>query len=518
MLSCSGSKGRPASGFEGPGPVAIGPNVINGEGELLFAGGITSHWLYGINLTDFYPFDINGNADGNKIDNLLPIDDIALTPDGRFLLAGGDSVINVYDLLNPGTPVSISVAGWVTSLVNDPLDSAVAFATSWNGTDGFLYKLKVNINGTGEMSLESSQITFTGMLPSKIMLNTSTIQLSPPLIYILFKKPASIKGLDYSQLTSGFVKDIPLPETPAYAVPMPEGNTFYVIFEGSKLAKYTAEGIEIIQSEAPGIAELPRIIDGVPMNIAVLPPSADYPERVLISDGRGYLDILDAETSCPVLNTSYTNKGFTDAGDKSNPSLQEVSLSSCNTKKEDWTISYHGSIFETDRSNGRVSAGESILIDDSVDFIESGVISGDILSIRSGEFAGDYAIIEVVDSNTLKVNTIFLSDSQNLSYNIKGAPYLVKGSISGVQKKRAVENETYISDKGAIGFKIVSGSNPVTEGDTFHLSTTTDRIQLKGLPYGIAVDSSNLIYISNFGSNSISVVDPGQLKVIDTLR
>ncbi len=519
IISCSGNNGRPVSVFEGPGPVAIAPNVINGDGEILFVGGIMSHWLYGVNLIDFYPFDINGSADGNKIDNFSLIDDIAVSSDGRFLFAGGGAIIKVYDMLHPESPASFSITGWVTSIRSDPSDPGAVFVTSWDGRDGGLYKLKVNINESGELSVDSKQITFPDMLPLKVILNSVTLQFFPPLLYLLFKDPPSIKACNYSTPDSGFVAELPLLKRPEYAALVSDGSAFYVIFEDSTISKYERDtGTEIIQAESPGISELPRSLDGVPMNIASLPATSNYPEMVIIPDGTGYLDLLDASTGCPVVNISYTYRGFTDTGDASNPSLEEVLLSSCNTKTEDWTISYHGKIFETDKNTGETYSFQDLFVDNTVNFIDLQINPGDILSVMTSAIAGEYAILEVIDENRLRVDRTFSSDMDSIMYNIKGIPYLVKGSISGIQRKRAYENEPYISDRGAIGFKIIPKEKPATEGDTFYLSTMSERIRLEGLPYGVAVDSSNLIYISNFGTGSISVIDPSQLKVIDTLR
>lgn len=517
IISCSGNKGRPASGFEGPGPVAIAPNIINGEGELLFAGGIMSHWIYGVNLTDFYPFDINGNAEGNRIDNFSVIDEMAIGIDGRFLIAGGDSIIKIYDILKPETPSQFSLDGWITSLVSDPLDPAVFYATSWNGTDGFLYKLKVKLD-SGAIIVEPTLINLPGMLPVKILLTPALLNSTPPLLYLLFKTPSSIKALDYSDLSSGYISEILFSERPEYAVPVLDGSAFYIVFEGSRLSKYTRDGVEIPQTEAQGIAELPRTIESVPMDIFVLPPASEYPERIVIPDGKGYVDLIDTMTGCPVVKTSYTYKGFTDIGTQSNPSLEEITLSSCNTKTEDWTISYRGMVFESNINTGKVFSGQDIFVDENQNFIDLKLNPGDLLSIISTEFTGDYPILEIVDQNTLRVDKIFAANEGAVVYNIKGVPYLVKGSVSGVQKNRAYESQTYLSDTGAIGFKIVPKENPATEGDTFYLNTQSERIKLEGLPYGVAVDSSNHIYISNYGSNSISVIDPTQLKVIDTLR
>lgn len=517
IISCSSNKGRPTSGFEGPGPVVIAPNLILGEGELLFAGGITSHWLYGVNLMDFYPFDINGSAEGMRIDNFSVIDDIATGIDGRFLLAGGDSVIRIYDVLNPETPSEFLLNGWVTSLVSDPLDPQVFYVTSWNGADGFLYKLKVKID-SGAIVVEPTLVNLPGMLPIKVMLTPDLLNLSPPLLYILFKTPHSIKSLDYSDLTTGFITEISFTEPPKFALPVSDGNYFYVIFDGSKLAKYSYDAIEVIQQEAPGVGETPRTIESVPMNIFLLPASDKNPEMVIIPDGKGYVDLIDSASGCPLLNASYLYKGFTDAGAESNPSLEEINVSSCNTKTEDWTISYHGKIFDSDRNTGKTYTSQDLFIDDTVNFIDLQLNPGDLLSVTTPDISGEYTVLEVIDQNTLRVDRPFSADSDAVVYNIKGVPYLVKGSESGIQKNRAYENERYLSDNGAITFKIVPKENPATEGDTFSISTIAERIKVEGLPYGVAVDSSNLIYVSNYGSNSISVIDPTQLKVIDTLR
>lgn len=515
-LFCSGNKGRPTSGFEGPGPVAIAPNIFTGNGEALFVGGITSHFIYGVNLNDFYPLDINGSAEGNKLDNSFIIDEIELTGDGRFLFSGGGAYIKIYDLLQIESNYTLSIDGWLTSLARDPLSSSSIYATTWDGRDGYLYKLKVN--STEGLTVESTRMIFPGMLPVGILLNQATLQSFPPLLYILFKSPPAIRGLDYSNPESGFVKEINLPAIPKNAILRTDGGEFYVIFEDLTLRRYRADGMEIIQTEAPGLAELPRKLESVPMQPAILPGTADYPEMVVIPDGMGFLDLFDAGTGCPVVNVSYINKGFTDAGDKSDPRIEEITLSSCNTKTEDWTVSYYGKIFDENKNNGKVRAGESIFIDESVNFVDIGIKSGDILSIISGNSAGEYAILEVIDSTTLKVNTMFQSDSDNLSYNIKGVPFLVKGSVSGIQKKRASLDEIYISDRGAISFRIIQGNYPVTEGDTFYISTKIERIVLEGLPYDVVVDSSNRIFVSNYASRSISVIDPTKLKVIDTLR
>ena len=69
----------------------------------------------------------------------------------------------------------------------------------------------------------------------------------------------------------------------------------------------------------------------------------------------------------------------------------------------------------------------------------------------------------------------------------------VDGSISGLQLNRAIEDERYVSDNGAISFTVTAGTSASSDGDSFTFYTDEgilriDRIQRAGSPQAEALE------------------------------
>jgi len=511
ILSCNSGAGRPSSNFVTPGPLAIAPNIIHGEGQILFIGGVFSHFIYGVNLSDFHPFDINASADGQNIDTLGIIKGLAVSPDGRFLFVAGMAGLTVYDILNPGASAVMSIDGDITSVVADPYAAGRAYITTWNGNIGEFRV--IDTEAAGSLSITEKRIVFPNQIPAGVFFKGTDS------IILLFSEPKALRMLDYANpISTVFTKEIPLSSEPGMANVVGGGETIYIVTTDAQLKKIDLNsGNEIVQNESFGYGELPLKLNGAPMGISLLPSAADYAERIAIADGMGFVDFYDSATGCPARSVSHNYKGFADAGNASNPEIQDFVLSPCNTKSEDWQVIYLGKIFDSQKNTGSVAAGSDLFVDLTADFPQL-VNSGDRLSIATEEITGDYIISEVVDANTLRVSQAFSQAQDGIAYNIKGYPYLVKGSVSGIQRARATENVPYVSGKGEIQFNIISGDNPATEDDTFSITTSSERLKAAGLPYGIAVGSNNFVYVSNYSSNTISVINPSEFKVVDTLK
>jgi hypothetical protein len=76
------------------------------------------------------------------------------------------------------------------------------------------------------------------------------------------------------------------------------------------------------------------------------------------------------------------------------------------------------------------------------------------------------------------------SETWLVRYEEELQSYEVEGTISGVQERRVVEGERYISDDGAISFLILPGTRPTTDGDrwTFPINDGVTPAALQELP------------------------------------
>lgn len=116
-----------------------------------------------------------------------------------------------------------------------------------------------------------------------------------------------------------------------------------------------------------------------------------------------------------------------------------------------------------------------------------------------------------------------------VKFDQKERAYSVKGEKSGKQATLAYENQTYVSDSGAISFVIHSGDYHATDGDRFEFKTEdgVGFIKVGLLPRAaITWFSENedkdkerwLVFVSNLLSDSISVIDTKEHEIIDTLE
>jgi hypothetical protein len=93
--------------------------------------------------------------------------------------------------------------------------------------------------------------------------------------------------------------------------------------------------------------------------------------------------------------------------------------------------------------------------------------------------------------------------------------YRVKGSKSGEQVNRAVENETYTTDDGAVSFKIVPGGEPTTKDDTFRFGTNIGSpLELSGKPVDLVLGEDKL-YVITADPSEVAVVDLSTFEVED---
>ena len=61
-----------------------------------------------------------------------------------------------------------------------------------------------------------------------------------------------------------------------------------------------------------------------------------------------------------------------------------------------------------------------------------------------------------------------------MTYQENAGNWLVEGTVSGEQDRRAISNQRYQSDNGEVSFTITSGSRPETDGDEFSFVTESN--------------------------------------------
>ena len=79
-----------------------------------------------------------------------------------------------------------------------------------------------------------------------------------------------------------------------------------------------------------------------------------------------------------------------------------------------------------------------------------------------------------------------------LSYSEVDGSWEVEGSRSGIQEARALEDQRYVSDQGAISFTIMAGSLPTSDGDSFVFFTDEGILRINGALRPGAVEASPL--------------------------
>jgi hypothetical protein len=79
-----------------------------------------------------------------------------------------------------------------------------------------------------------------------------------------------------------------------------------------------------------------------------------------------------------------------------------------------------------------------------------------------------------------------------LTYSEVDGSWEVEGTKSGIQVNRAIEDERYVSDSGAISFTILAGSLPTSDGDSFLFYTDEGILRINGALYEGAAEATPL--------------------------
>jgi len=275
------------------------------------------------------------------------------------------------------------------------------------------------------------------------------------------------------------------------------------------------------------LSDIPRSFLGIPDDSAGI-------KRAIVPNVTNSINVVDLSNFKLIdqidrsgLESSATSPRFSDVLPVSAPKLLDVTTYDGITKSERWVLIFNGAIPNSYSENGAVVGVN--FSDTLAQFGTYGIIAGDVLVINPFDSAKEEVTISAItDDNNLILEKPPVAIGSNIEYQIRSNNnYVVYGSLSGLQKNRLFEGVPYTSDATLLSMNVVPSLNaPTTEGDYFTFLTNDgiDSISLrsKNLPYHSTLvvkqsDSKEYIYLSNEGSNNISVIDVSSLKEIATI-
>lgn len=223
-------------------------------------------------------------------------------------------------------------------------------------------------------------------------------------------------------------------------------------------------------------------------------------------------------------NSSASSWTFQDAGPESGPEIIAVTTQDGPTLTENWSVVFEGSVGGVHFHPANLVGSDLSFVDLDLDLNEYVQLDDRVMLYQDGAEIGEFDISSVSGPANLMLSGSGLSDGNYQASVVASQSYIVSGSRSGVQKTRAVENETYTSDGDEIIFRIRGSiTRPTTSGDRFFFSTNdgiaTLDLRGSGSAGKGAVDVGlNRGFILLPDAASLSVVRLSDKRVIKTMR
>ena len=240
----------------------------------------------------------------------------------------------------------------------------------------------------------------------------------------------------------------------------------------------------------------------------------------------GNVDVVDI-AGLSKLDTDLDQKDvfltpeFFDVPPSSSPQLVSVNTVASLTLNESWQVIYEGIISPLSGIDGTITSNQ--LVAPLADFVAAGVQAGDLVPISAKNV--ELQVLSV-DSPTTVTLTAIPTVQGAVQFDVRANKnWVVVGSKSGVQKKRVVGGESYISDEGQMSLLIrPSFEAPESRGDFFSFLTvdTVDPIIIGnqamasfGVPFTRVSDQRPLAYILEQTYGQIAIIDLIDYNVAD---
>ncbi|MCI5073167.1 hypothetical protein MRY82_09545 [bacterium] len=294
------------------------------------------------------------------------------------------------------------------------------------------------------------------------------------------------------------VESIPLPNKVVSAVEVGTDTLLLALKTEEKLLVYNTNS-QTIEKQI----FMPSYINGL------MDYSDTGQDRVLAYSRSGTVDAIDISSLSRVdFSRSSGDKEsfvqgnieFYDTGSFSEPELIGLSTQDGVTRSESWQLIYEGSVSNLVALDANVSGSSLDIV--GFDFSQSNVSEGDKVVLYSAMGQETRLINQIVDADTLELNNNS-TFSGSVTVTVKANDsYIVKGSISGEQSTRAIENQAYSSDQGDLTFLIRSSNlYPSTSGDFFSFRTNDGINSMDTTDLNLRSNISNALYLDNAISN-----------------
>lgn len=221
----------------------------------------------------------------------------------------------------------------------------------------------------------------------------------------------------------------------------------------------------------------------------------------------GNLYFLNMENLCELKLSESATLDVEDSGEKNNYSLTVNSIDECSVQTQTWDIVY-------DRDHPSfvgitATVFNNVLTGSDFNFVDKGLLTGDEVNLYDGRF---YTIEGVGENYLTLMETPSMQGEITFTVILKG--FSVYGSVSGVQKQRLKNGETFTVDDKSLNFTLTYSGEP-DEGDKIPFIVYERNpnlpLTLGSIPFDIKGSYLNdYIYISEPALSSVEIFSLGE--------